>query len=67
MQQYYQERKVENTNKSNIGLRYEVMNDSSNEYLLKVSYGKLHIFQKNKDEEKDMDASNASTSYDQVE
>src|SRR6266498_2061515 len=52
-------KKVSNLNKTNLGVNYGIIKDSSGNILLTTSYDKIHIYSKNGDNETDIDADNA--------
>jgi len=52
------DKKVETTKNSEIGLVYEVLRDSTGDQALKITYDKLHIAIKNGNSEQEMDAAN---------
>lgn len=63
----YNDKKIETNNKSDVGLTYEIIKDSSTNYLLKITYDKLHVTLKDKEGEQEYDASNGANSSDRVE
>jgi hypothetical protein len=63
-----EDKKVKTGNQSEIGLIYEVLRDSANNPLIRITYNKLHIvLQKTDEEDQVIDADNAITSNDDVE
>ncbi len=61
-------KEVNSSNKSEIGLFYDVSKDSLNNYQVKITYDMLHINLKNKDgEEEEFDASKGTHSFNPVE
>ena len=58
---------VKNSSKTTIGLVYEVVKDSANQYLLKLTFDKLHFSKKKEDVEQDLDADNGKVSIDPTE
>jgi hypothetical protein len=61
------DKKVDNRNKTNAGVKYNIRKDSAGNFIFQIRYDKLHIDMKNAEEETEMDASNAGTSVDPVE
>jgi hypothetical protein len=60
-------KKIENINKTDAGVIYEINKDSAGNFQLKITYDKLHTYTKTGDDEKEMDAANAVTSMDPIE
>lgn len=58
---------IENVNRSQTGVFYELKKDSADNLLLDLTYDKVHIYSKNQDEVIEMDAANAETSDDPME
>lgn len=58
---------VENLNRSQAGLSYEVLKDTAGGFLLKMTYDRLHVFLKTMGSEKEMDADGGLNSIDPVE
>jgi len=61
------DKKTENSNKSNFGTYYEISKDTAGNTMITLSYDKIHIRTKNGDNESDMDIANASSSINPVE
>jgi len=61
------DKKVDNQNKSTVGLSYKVGKDSAGDYLLDIVYDKVHVHTRNGDSEDDLDAEHADNSINQVE
>jgi Family of unknown function (DUF6263) len=62
------EKKIETNNETEVGLRYEVVNDSANTFLLKITYDKLHLhLNKTDTEDQDFDANNAAETQDPMD
>ncbi len=63
-----EDKKIKTGNLSEIGLIYEVLRDSANNPVIRVTYSKLHmVLQKTDEEDQVIDADNATTSNDEVE
>jgi hypothetical protein len=63
-----EDKKIKTGNRSEIGLIYEVLRDSANNPLIRVTYSKLYIvLQKTDEDDQVIDAGNAATSNDDVE
>lgn len=60
-------KKIENKNRSAVGLVYEISKDSAGNKLITVTYDSLHVYTKNNDVETDADASIESTFMNPVE
>ncbi len=58
---------VKKDTKTSFGLIYEVVKDSGNQYLLKITFDKIHTHIKKDDVEQDLDADNAKISIDPTE
>ncbi len=59
------EKEIETNNESEIGLIYEVVQDSANTFLLKITYDKLRLhLSKTDTEDQDFDADNAAETQD---
>jgi hypothetical protein len=61
------DKNIENLRKTKIGLLYEILKDSANRNIIKLTFESLNIFTKNGDTEKEMSAENASEFSDPVE
>lgn len=61
------DKKVESLSKADIGLIYEFSKDTGANYLLKITYDKIHVTLKDAKGSQEMDADKASTSIDPVE
>jgi len=61
------DKKTENSNKSNFGTYYEISKDTAGNTMITLSYDKIHIRTKNGDNESDMDIANAANSINPVE
>lgn len=61
------DKKIENKNKSAVGLIYEISKDSTGNKVITVKYDSLHVYTKNNDVETDADASNESAFMSPVE
>jgi Family of unknown function (DUF6263) len=63
-----EDKKIKTGNRSEIGLIYEVLRDSANNPLIRITYSKLYmVLQKTDEEDQVIDADNAVTSNDEVE
>ena len=62
-----EEKKVENLNKTSVGIDYSVNKDSAGDFLFSVGYNKVHLYSKNGDKETERDADNAANSIDPAE
>jgi len=60
-------KKLETSNQSEMGLVYEVMNTKSDSIFVKITYDQLHINVKNKNGEQDLNTSNAAQSLNPLE
>ena len=61
-------KKTETSNQSEMGMFYEVLQDSGNIFSVKITYDKLHIVLKKTDTEDQVyDADNAAESFDQMD
>jgi hypothetical protein len=60
-------KKVESSNKSTVGLIYEIVKDTASGFVLKITYDSFHIVSKNGDAVTEMDAANATNSIDPAE
>lgn len=58
------DKKVDNSNTSDVGVNYAVSKDSSGNFVFGVTYEKIHLHSKNGDKESDMDMANAANSID---
>ncbi|HEX6426428.1 MAG TPA: DUF6263 family protein [Niastella sp.] len=58
---------ISNKNKSDVDLTYDIQKDSAGNYLLQMHYEKIHLYTKSGDKESEMDADNASATFDPVE
>jgi hypothetical protein len=54
------EKEVDNIKQSTIGLLYETLKDSADQFLIKITYDSLHILTKKGDVQTEMDAANVS-------
>jgi len=54
-------KKTDNQKKSTLGVSYEINKDSSEYFLVNLSYDKIHLYSKAGSEETDIDAANAET------
>ncbi len=54
-------KKINNLNKFNAGVFYQVSRDSAGNLLLAINYDKIHIYTKNGETETDIDANHANT------
>lgn len=61
------EKKITNVSKTDIRLVYEVIKDSGSQYLIKLTFDKIHQYSKKDDVEKDLDADNGKISIDPAE
>lgn len=62
------DKETETSNQSELGMYYEVLQDSGNVFSVKVTYDKLHIVLKKTDTEDQVyDANNAAESFDQMD
>lgn len=61
------DKEIKNLNSSTIGFIYEKVKDSADCYILKITYDKLHILSKAKDNEREISATGTSSSFDPVE
>src|SRR5882724_6441270 len=61
------DKKVDNINKTDVGANYDIGKDSAGNYLLNIKYDKIHLYTKNGENEKDIDADNSGFSMDPVE
>jgi hypothetical protein len=62
-----EEKKIKNINKSDIGLNYKISKDSLNDLLFTLQFDKIHLYSKNNDKVKEMDANSGAISIDPVE
>lgn len=60
-------KKIENVNKSDIGINYKIDKDTANNFLFTLQFYKIHLYSKNNDKIKEIDASNGTLSIDPVE
>jgi len=60
-------KKLETSNQSEMGLVYEVINTKSDSIFVKITYDQLHINVKNKNGEQDLNTSNAAQSLNPLE
>ncbi|OQP54576.1 hypothetical protein A4H97_21645 [Niastella yeongjuensis] len=58
---------INNKNKSDVSLTYDIQKDSAGNYLLQMHYDKIHLYTKAGDKESEMDADNANATFDPVE
>jgi hypothetical protein len=59
------EKEIETNNETEIGLIYQVVQDSANTFLLKITYDKIHLhLTKTDTEDQDFDANNAAETQD---
>ena len=62
------DKEIETNNESEIGLIYEVVKDSANTFLLKITYNKLHLkLHKTDTDDQEFDADNAAETQDQMD
>jgi hypothetical protein len=61
------DKKLDNLNRAEVGVNYEISKDSSGNFILNMKYDKIKLHSKKGDEESDMDAANAPTSFDPAE
>lgn len=61
------EKKIKQENKTEAGATYTFQKDSTGNFLLTSAYDKIHIYSKKDDEETELDAANASASFDPLE
>lgn len=61
------DKKIESSNESEIGLIYEILKDSADLFVLKITYDKLHVVLKKQDVETEIDGTNGNNSLDPVE
>lgn len=58
---------IHNINKSNTGISYIINKDNTGNYLLNISYERIHIYTKNGEQENDADSKNAKLSLNPTE
>jgi hypothetical protein len=63
----FEDKIVENINRTEFGFNYLVSNDSSGNSLLTMTFNKIQLFKKSNDNETELDAENATFSTDQTE
>jgi hypothetical protein len=61
------EKKIKNINKSDIGINYKISKDSLDDLLFTLQFDRIHIYTKNNDKIKEMDANSGAMSIDPVE
>ncbi|HEV8284841.1 MAG TPA: DUF6263 family protein [Chitinophagaceae bacterium] len=60
-------KKTNNLTKSDVGVYYDINKDSAGNLLLAMSYDKIHLYSKNRDNETDIDAANADATLNPLE
>ncbi|MDR3668688.1 MAG: DUF6263 family protein, partial [Ignavibacteriaceae bacterium] len=61
------DRKMDNDNKSDVSTVYAIGRDSIGDFIMGMTYEKIHLYVKNNGEESEMDAANAGSSINPVE
>jgi len=61
------DKEVENTKKADVAINYEINRDSAGDFILGMTYDKIHIYTRNGDVVSDLDAANGPNSTDPVE
>ena len=61
------DKNIDNLAKTKVGVYYELNKDSSGNFMINMTYDKIHLYTKNGDSESDLDAANAATSLDPLE
>lgn len=61
------QKKVDNVNRSNTGVYYEMTKDSAGNFVFHIRYDKVHLYTNSSGTETEMDAANAATTHDPLE
>jgi hypothetical protein len=60
-------KKVDVLHKSDVGITYDIQKDSAGNYVIKLHYDKIHLYNKTGDKETDLDAANSAATFDPTE